>query len=89
MATRTKTPGSGRKAGTPNKLTADVRAAVLGALSAVGGQKYLEDVARKDPRTFCALLGRVLPLQVGGDPDSPIAVTLVKRIVIDPHGVED
>jgi hypothetical protein len=27
----------------------------------LGGAAYLEEVARRDPRTYCALLGKVLP----------------------------
>ena len=38
-------PGSqktgGRQKGTPNKLTADVKAMILGALDKAGGEKYL------------------------------------------------
>lgn len=64
-----KRQGSGRKKGTPNKLTADLKAAILGALEASGGQDYLEKVALSDPRTFCALLGKVLPMQVAGNLD--------------------
>jgi hypothetical protein len=52
----------GRKRGTPNKLTTDLKSAILGAFAAVDGQAYLERVARDDPRVFCALLGRVLPI---------------------------
>lgn len=57
----------GRQKGTPKKLTADLRTAILGALEAKGGQAYLEEVAGSDPRTFCALLGKVLPMQIEGD----------------------
>jgi len=52
---------------------------ILGALKAKDGQKYLEKVAETDPRTFCALLARVLPLTIAGDPENPMKyeVTLV------------
>jgi hypothetical protein len=33
--------GKGRKAGVPNKLTKDLKAMILGALSDAGGQSYL------------------------------------------------
>lgn len=62
-----KTPGSGRKKGTPNKLTVQVKDAIQNAFSTVGGEKYLVKVAKEDPRTFCALLGKVLPTQLEGD----------------------
>ena len=59
--------GSGRKRGTPNKLTKDLKELIQGALEAVGGQAYLEKVAREQPAVFCALLARVLPLQHAGE----------------------
>lgn len=62
----------GRKKGTPNKVTADVKRAILDAFETAGAADYLAKVASEDPRTFCALLGKVLPLQVSGDPDNPI-----------------
>ncbi len=68
--------GAGRKKGVPNKINADLKAMILGALNALDGQQYLEKVARKDPRTFCALLGRVLPMTVAGDPNNPVGHTI-------------
>jgi hypothetical protein len=64
----------GRKAGTPNKATKALKDAILAALDEVGGQQYLVTVAQEDPRTFCALLGKVLPMQLSGDPDNPVKV---------------
>jgi hypothetical protein len=54
----------GRKKGTTNKLTADLRTAIQGAFDKVGGQSYLQQVAQDDPRTFCKLLGMTLPKDV-------------------------
>ena len=67
----------GRKPG-GSKAQINLRNAILGALEAVNGVEYLTKVARNDPRTFCSLLGRVLPLQIAGDPTNPVryAVTL-------------
>lgn len=59
MASGRKT--GGRLKGTPNKLTANLKAAIEGALDAVGGQRYLERVARKRPQVFCALLAKLIP----------------------------
>ena len=61
----------GRKTG-GSKAQINLRNAILGALEAVNGVEYLINVAKKDPRTFCALLGRVLPLQIAGDAANPI-----------------
>ena len=67
MASGIKT--GGRIKGTPNKFTADLKAAILGAFEAKGGQKYLERVAETDPRTFCSLLAKILPTQLTADSD--------------------
>lgn len=72
MATRQKT--GGRTKGTPNKVNAAVKEAILGAFSEVGGQAYLEKVAENDPRVFCGLLGKILPTQLTGAEDGPIRV---------------
>jgi hypothetical protein len=58
------------KRGSPNKFTADVKAAIMAAFDEVGGADYLKNVATTDPRTFCMLLGKILPTQVVGDADA-------------------
>lgn len=65
---KTYTPGrkrtGGRPPGTPNKTTVAVKEAIMNAFELVGGQQYLVMVALKDPKTFCTLLGRVLPAEL-------------------------
>jgi hypothetical protein len=61
----TQPPGGSRK-GAPNKVTADVKAMILGALQTVGGERYLVTQARKNPKSFLSLLGRIMPMQVTG-----------------------
>lgn len=56
--------GSGRKSGTPNKVTASVKAAILEAFEKLGGVDYLVKVGQEDPKTFLALVGKVLPTQI-------------------------
>jgi len=55
----------------------------MNAFEKVGGEDYLVKVARQNPQVFCALLARILPLQLqaakdGGlqSPASKIAETL-------------
>lgn len=62
----------GRQKGTPNKQTAAVKDMVLAALGNVGGINYLERQAEQNPQAFMTLVGKVIPLQVGGDPDNPL-----------------
>ena len=53
--------GPGRPKGKQNKVTTELKDAILASFDAVGGQEYLVRVAKDDPKTFCSLLGKVLP----------------------------
>jgi hypothetical protein len=61
----------GRKPGSLNKMKLEVKAAIAAAFEEAGGTAYLLGIAKEDPRTFCALLGKLVPTSttVGGDPD--------------------
>lgn len=72
----TVTKKAGRKKGTPNKISADLKNMILGALSAKGGQKYLERQAEENPNAFLTLVGKVLPMTVQGDAENPIQTTI-------------
>jgi hypothetical protein len=54
----------GRQRGTPNKVTADLKAAILSAFEEVGSASYLAKIAKENPAIFCALLGKVLPRDI-------------------------
>jgi hypothetical protein len=69
-------PGAGRKAGVPNKFTADLKAMILGALEDAGGRDYLAAQALESPAAFMTLVGKVLPLQLTGDPNNPVTYVL-------------
>jgi hypothetical protein len=62
----------GREKGTPNKITADVRAMVLAALDRAGGEDYLLEQARDNPKAFLSLVGRILPTQITGKDDKDL-----------------
>src|SRR5277367_3454288 len=72
----------GRAKGTPNHVTVSLREAIMNAFTTVGGEAYLVTVAETNPAVFCALLARILPLQLtaarDGDssPSAKIAETL-------------
>jgi hypothetical protein len=57
----------GRQPGTPNKLTSTVKMMVLGTLEKLGGEVYLQRMAKKHPQAFFTLLGKIIPTQVVGD----------------------
>ena len=67
-------PGAGRKKGVPNKVTADIKAMVLGALDRAGGEEYMLDQAKSNPNAFLTLVGKVLPTQITGPNDGPVQV---------------
>ena len=81
MAKGGQRPGAGRKRGTPNKFTGDVKAAIIAAFDEAGGKDYLVKLAKEDPRTFCALVGKIIPLTVGGDPDNPLQIQQLMTII--------
>ena len=51
----------GRKKGTPNKMTRDMKAAIIEAFEMAGGVDYLYMLANDEPRTFATLLAKVMP----------------------------
>lgn len=84
-------PGPGRPKGAVNRTTAVLKEAILKAAELTGrdgeGEEGLIGYCRKlavdEPKAFASLLGRVLPLQVSGDPENPVQVinTIERRIV--------
>lgn len=66
----------GRKKGTPNKLSGDVKAMILAALDEAGGMDYLLQQARTNPNAFMTLVGKVLPMTIAGDKDNPLAAVV-------------
>jgi hypothetical protein len=73
----------GRTKGTPNKTTALLKDAILKAAEDAGDKDglvgYLTRQAGANPTAFLALLGKVLPLQISGDSESPLVINVVQR----------
>ena len=66
----------GRIAGTPNKLSRDLKQAILEAAEKAGEAhgsegtvSYLQWAAKEHPGPFMSLLGKVLPMQIAGTDD--------------------
>lgn len=76
--------GKGRPKGSKNKISSDVKAMVLEALSTAGGAGYLVAQSEKNPVAFMALVGKVLPMTVQGDPENPLHYTIVERRIVRP-----
>lgn len=75
--TRPPNAGKGRKRGSPNKLTRDVKLAIENAFVEVGGEKYLVKIAKEQPAVFCRLLGQIIPKEITGPGGGPVPVALV------------
>lgn len=77
--------GPGRPKGVPNRTTALLKDAILKAAANAGDGdmvEYLTQQARVNPGPFMSLLGKVLPMQLSGDPDSPIRHK-IEMIIVD------
>ena len=72
MAAKGQAKTGGRRKGTPNRVTADIKEMILAALAAKGGQKYLEKQADENPTAFLTLVGKIIPRQVTGKDGGPI-----------------
>jgi len=68
----------GRQKGSLNRLTVDVKAAILEAFDKAGGAKYLRKQAAANPTAFLTLLGKVLPLQVNATGEIALRVEVVR-----------
>jgi len=68
----------GRARGTQNKLTVSIREAIEHAFDELGGASYLAHVGRTDPRTFCSLLGKLLPTKLSNADGSPLLAALTE-----------
>src|SRR5215213_4409724 len=89
----TQPPGGSRK-GKPNKVTADLKAMILGALNAQegGGQAYLQRQADENPVAFMGLIGKLLPKDVTVESNSTVAISndrveFARRILEETFGV--
>tara|TARA_R110000868_G_scaffold161145_2_gene391113 strand:- start:41 stop:319 length:279 start_codon:yes stop_codon:yes gene_type:complete len=62
-----KTAGSGRKKGTPNIMTNNLRTIIMNALSKAGGEDYLVEQSKSNPTAFLQLVGKVIPAELKAD----------------------
>src|SRR5215469_17126734 len=83
---------AGKKKGTLNKVTKDLKAAILGALEAAGGPEgsvgYLRRLAVENSSAFASLLGKCLPHTLAADESGGgVAVKMVfERVIVWPDG---
>jgi hypothetical protein len=72
--------GKGRPKGSVNKITRDIREAVLQSFEAVGGAQYLAEQARLNPVAYLSLVGKVLPMQVTGENGGAVSIQIVTGV---------
>ena len=68
----------GSRKGIPNRQTVAIKDAIERAFDRLGGVSYLEHVGRTDPRTFCALLSKLLPTKLSNADGSPLLAALTE-----------
>lgn len=76
---------SGRPGGVANKITADIRKMIRGALDAAGGQEYLVQQASENPVAFMGLVGKIVPTDVKievKDPFMALGVQDLARLIV-------
>jgi hypothetical protein len=73
----------GRQKGTPNKVSAQLKEMILGALDDAGGQMYLTRMAEEQPGPFMTLLGKVLPTTLAGEHNAPV-ITRIELVPVEP-----
>ena len=79
---------AGKPKGTLNRVTRDLKQAILGALEAAGGDEgsvgYLKRLAIENSSAFASLLGKVLPTTLAADESSggvPVKMVFERHIV--------
>jgi len=68
----------GSRKGIPNRQTVAIKDAIERAFDKLGGTDYLVHVGKTDPRTFCALLSRLLPTKLANADGSPLLAALTE-----------
>lgn len=61
--------GAGRRAGTPNKTTASIKAAFVAAFDNLGGIPALVEWGKENPTDFYKLVSRLIPVEVQAKSD--------------------
>lgn len=74
-----KTPGSGRKKGSINKVTADMREMMYEAFERAGGVEYLVRQAKDNPRAFMTMATRLIPQAVEGKLESALPLLVLDQ----------
>jgi hypothetical protein len=72
----------GRQKGTPNKTTVKVKEAFEAAFQELGGVEALVTWGKAERSEFYKLYAKLLPVQITGDKENPVAVTQVELVAL-------
>lgn len=67
----------GRRKGTLNKVSADLKEMIEGALSDAGGREYLAKQAAESPAAFLGLVGKLLPKDI----NAKVAGEMILKVI--------
>jgi len=78
-----KRPGSGRKAGVPNKLSATAKQNVIDVFEQLGGVDHMTKWAQENPNNFYNIYSKIMPTQteIGGIDGSDLPISIGIRFV--------
>jgi hypothetical protein len=74
---------SGRKKGSINKATAEIKAMIETALTEAGGKDYFVRQAEENPVAFMGLIAKILPKQIDATVTGDVVIKEIKRVIID------
>lgn len=80
MAYGTKT--GGRQKGTPNKLTKGAVSNIMEVFEMLGGNRGFAEWAEENKTEFYRHYSKLVPLQISGDPDSPLTIQTIERKIV-------
>lgn len=75
----------GRKKGTPNKVTAEVKAILRNAFEDIGGQRIFDEWATNNLTEFYKLWAKMLPTEIKADVNAEVKFKPNAIRVIIPH----
>lgn len=76
--------GKGRKKGSQNKNTQEIKSMIMAALDNVGGVEYFITQAKENPIAFLGLIGKILPKEIAAELNGNMTISSITRTIIDP-----
>ena len=77
--------GKGRKKGSQNKNTQEIKSMIMNALDNVGGVDYFVTQAKENPVAFMGLIGKILPKEIAAELNGNMNISSITRTIIDPN----